>query len=309
MNFRRCRTSLLAAATVASAIVFVAAPAQASHVCGTVGTGWTAGVATTGTVSPATPNEWRSNHPSPGSHRVTLAPLDGYVLLDVRNGSCGALCSAYATPTAPATCDLTLTSPYPLVFVGVSYLGGSVTSDVNYAVTFVPTSLPELPGAGTECSDGADNDFDGATDYPNDGDCSSAADTTESPSPCPFLVAANVCASYATGSVYATYPVDWSPGTTMHAEAYVDRYQFVLPNGGTTTLPCVVLAVDSTSANACAQAGGTFVTRTATLLDNTVTEPNGSTPTTLTTLRICNANLVLTVEGAGISSFPGYTVC
>jgi hypothetical protein len=73
-----------------------------------------------------------------------------------------------------------------------------------------------------------------------------------------------------------------------------------LPNGGTVTLPCVVLVSGSTTVDPCAAAGGTYVATLETL-------STASTP--VATVRVCNADLVLTVDGIGINSFPAFVVC
>jgi hypothetical protein len=116
------------------------------------------------------------------------------------------------------------------------------------------------------------------------------------------------CAAYVTGSVTDSYPVTGPGATNVAVAGYVDLYRFTLPNGGVTTLPCVVLTA-GTSANACASAGGTFVSRTATLADTSVAAPTTSLTTPVATVRVCSATLVLTVNDVGINSFPAYAVC
>ena len=71
----------------------------------------------------------------------------------------------------------------------------------------------------------------------------------------------------------------------------------------------MVLGADTTTANPCAAAGGSFVNRVSLLVDQPVSEPVPMTGPPLATVRMCNAELMLTVNDTGITSFPAYTVC
>ncbi|MDQ1683917.1 MAG: hypothetical protein QOC82_654 [Frankiaceae bacterium] len=110
-----------------------------------------------------------------------------------------------------------------------------------------------------------------------------------------------VCASLTPTSLQGTYSVDTSSGSPGPAAGSIDTYQFVLPNGGIVTAPCVVLASGATTLDPCAAAGGRYVATVATL------STGSASP--LATVRICNANLALTVDGIGVNSFPAYTIC
>jgi hypothetical protein len=93
------------------------------------------------------------------------------------------------------------------------------------------------------------------------------------------------------------------PGSSVHVYGYVDLYRFNLPTT-TVTVPCVV----ASGVNPCATAGGTYISRVATLVDTYV---NVSTVTLqpLTSIGVCNASLTLTVDGIGINAAPAVTIC
>lgn len=98
-------------------------------------------------------------------------------------------------------------------------------------------------------------------------------------------------------------------GPQVHYAGYVDLYEFHLPTGGIVTLPCVTLVVESASPNPCETAGGVFVSRLETLVDRSpTTEQVDVRPPTIT-LGVCNAVLVATVDGIGVTSQPAYTLC
>ena len=74
------------------------------------------------------------------------------------------------------------------------------------------------------------------------------------------------------GQYYLSYPTASFDGPEHRVDGYVDDYRFTV-GGVTTTLACVQLQVDGVSANTCEAAGGTFVSRRATLVDAAVAEP------------------------------------
>lgn len=166
----------------------------------------------------------------------------------------------------------------------------------------------EIDLAAPQCRDGLDNDLDGATDYPNDPQCSDPDDPTEDASTSSCTTAGPpICVIVTTSGVVHSVALPVAiAGPGQYVVGAVDTYRFPLPTGGTTTVPCVVLTVDSTP-NACQAAGGTFVGRTATLVDRTESLP-GSTPP-LATVRVCTATYTLTVAGFGIDDFPAYALC
>jgi hypothetical protein len=159
-----------------------------------------------------------------------------------------------------------------------------------------------VPSVAPQCSDGVDNDLDGRTDYPDDPDCTSPSGALEAGAPgtsCPDVsVLVPVCVSYTPGTTRTPYTV-YAPTTAGGSVvAHVDRYQFTLPNGATTAVPCVV--VDGTP-DACSAAGGTYLDTMAAL------GPALSTP--VTTVYVCDANLVATADDLGLTSFPAYALC
>ncbi len=159
----------------------------------------------------------------------------------------------------------------------------------------------------TQCSDGVDNDGDGHTDFPGDPGCGSADDTTEGAS-CPPL-AGLVVACLDPGSLFAEYAVDdvsTSGGAAHEIAGYVDQYRFVVA-GVTVTLSCVQLVADGTDVNPCDAAGGTFVTRVTSLVQQP-TEPVVETER-LVSVEVCRAELTFTAAGNGIDSAPAYALC
>lgn len=70
-----------------------------------------------------------------------------------------------------------------IVFVQVALAPTAQYDDFLYFVAFPLTAQMSLGGGSTppECNDGIDNDGDGLVDYPDDPDCSSPLDDSESP--------------------------------------------------------------------------------------------------------------------------------
>lgn len=169
-----------------------------------------------------------------------------------------------------------------------------------------PTDVTEAPNPA--CSDGLDNDGDGLVDYPNDPGCSGVRDDSEGVA-CSTTAGITTCLGITAGSeiqrirVYSVAP---SGGPTHTIAGFIDVYQYKLPNNTTVNLPCVVLAGE-TPFNRCTAAGGTFVTRAATLVNQTISEPTQGPE--VTNAGICNAELVATVNDIGLASFPVYTLC
>lgn len=129
---------------------------------------------------------------------------------------------------------------------------------------------------------------------------------------CSTVAGVVACAALTAGTPVRSFSVPSvtvAPGAQHRVAGMIDLYRFELPNGGLVTLPCVVFGADTTTANPCAAAGGSFVNRVSLLLDQPVSEPVPTTGPPLATVRVCNAELVLTVNDIGITSFPAYTVC
>jgi hypothetical protein len=108
------------------------------------------------------------------------------------------------------------------------------------------------------------------------------------------------------GALYRTF------GTALagsHVAGYLDVYSFTTPGGGRVTLPCVVLVDGITTVDPCAGFGGTFSSRMQVLTETDMTEPAPDPDVPATTVDVCTADLVLTVEAIGITSTPAYTVC
>jgi hypothetical protein len=89
----------------------------------------------------------------------------------------------------------------------------------------------------------------------------------------------------------------------------VDAYRFVVPGGGTYTIPCVVLDSDVTGhVDPCAAAGGTFVEHRL-RLGTTVPEPNVEPNGEIAHVRVCTATWRVTVLGFGVEALPGLVLC
>lgn len=215
------------------------------------------------------------------SKRATIAAMGGGARLSVwtDGAECTQIyCEALTEPNGTATCPVPDEPSY--ILVGAS----ECCEDFSYVLAVtggVPPMQDRLPML---------------EDLPQPAECNPAA----------------ICVGLFPGDVVASFPVvvpGVGGGATHHIAGYVDVYRFVVPGGGTVTLPCPVLTVDTTI-NPCQQAGGTYVSRLATLANQDVSEPvigGGGDP--LTTIRICEATLVATVLGLGVESFPAFSVC
>lgn len=96
-------------------------------------------------------------------------------------------------------------------------------------------------------------------------------------------------------------------GPRQHVAGYLDLYKFTI-GGTSSTVACVGLLVDTVTVNPCALAGGTYVSRVTSLVDESADEPEG-TFGTLLSVAVCNATLRLTVAGVGVDSAAVYTLC
>lgn len=220
---------------------------------------------------------------------------------------------------------------------------GSTDYPADYGCTS-KTDATESPNP--QCADGLDNDADGRTDYPNDYGCTGYFDATESPNPqcsdgidndadgrtdhpadsgcggptdnsegvaCTTSSGIVVCAGISPGPEtpmrVTVYTPGTDPGPDHRVAGYVDLYRFVLPNGTTVSLPCVGLVADTVTVNPCV-GRGEYVQRLLTLVDEDVNQPDPDIEDQeVASVRICEAELVVTVNGIGIPSSPAYTLC
>jgi hypothetical protein len=208
---------------------------------------------------------------------------------------------------------------------------------------FAPNDTVTVTGIGP-CSDGVDNDGDGAVDYPADTGCANADDTTEAPNPqcsdgldndadgrvdgadtgctgprddsegvsCTTSTGITACIGLSSGTPFKTvtvYGEDLPPGTVHRVAGYLDVFRFRLPNSTTVNVPCVLLYSDGTWQDPCGSAGGVDIARTATLLDRSVAQPDPHVGAPLASVALCNAELVTTVNDIGIASAPAFTLC
>jgi len=197
---------------------------------------------------------------------------------------------------------------------GDTHLSGGTVWDCPPDDPPVAIPVPTPP----ECADGLDNDLDGHTDYPDDPDCWGPEADAEGlqapppgltgsavPRPCTTVDAVTACASLTPRTTIATYTV-YEPALsypTIYDAELVD-YDFALPNGGTVTLPCVVVR-NPLPANPCAAAGGTYAGHRLYL--STVVPREPYLPAAV--VGVCTADLTVTVNGDGVSSFPAYSIC
>jgi hypothetical protein len=174
----------------------------------------------------------------------------------------------------------------------------------TFAITTASVvALPATASAATACSDGFDNDRDGNVDYPADPGCASPADATEG-APCTLGVCVGISARDVIESVHVR-PDEVVPGSLLVVAGYVDLYRFTLPNGAVVNLPCAVLE-GTAGGNPCAMAGGSYVSRTATLVRDSVDVDEGPE---VATAGLCTGELQATADDIGIASAPAYTLC
>ena len=304
MKRRWMRTALVAVAAALISQAPMATPAQADGYCGGGETPFVG--ATAGTVDAYEYEDWYSTQ-SLGSTTITLDPDNYYSRLEVYTQYCNSqLCSNSYGYTL--TCTVNHSGPLSIRVSTIYYYETS-----TYTLTAVP-GVPN-PTVPPQCNDGLDNDLNGRTDYPSDSGCSSYSDNTESSPPaqsCSSVLGVPVCVIVETGSVYQSVTA-YGPRTTVTAThtvvGTVDIYSFPLATGGSVTLPCVVLSANTTTNNTCDEAGGTYVSRVATLVNQSVNQPGVAVDVPLATVRVCRAEYTITAAGIGVSDFPAYTLC
>jgi hypothetical protein len=286
-----------------SAVALSQAPMLTAHATGSCITPTPFVSTTSGTVGNG--GDWWLT-PGVGTTTITLQSDDATAFLQVSNASClDVLCevdSSYVLEcTVPYTGELT-------IVVGTVAYGHTM----NYTLTTTPTDPTTAPLP--QCSDNIDNDLNGQTDYPNDPGCATASDPIEASTPttCTDAAGVPVCVNVVNGEVVRTVtvaPVETSVGATHDVAGTVDIYKFALPTGGTTTVPCVVLSADSVPIDACRSAGGTFVSRVATLFDGSVNQPSASLGIPVGAINVCSAQVTITVAGVGVEDIPAYSIC
>lgn len=146
----------------------------------------------------------------------------------------------------------------------------------------------------------------GIVDYTVAG--SGTATLPPSAGPCTTTSGQTACASLTATTPYQTFTVNAPGANPTNVAGYVDAYAFTLPNSGVVTMPCVRLVTGSTTTDPCGSAGGTYVS-TLTSLSQTVAVPTTNLTATVVTVKVCNATVVLTVDGFGVNSFPAYAPC
>lgn len=171
-TLRTALASVLGTVLVSATMVGAASPASAAD-CGTAPR--LGAEARIGTLDATAPEMWWTHTIDADSRVVSLAMPVGSATLEVRDASCTTvLCTDRASARDTATCTLERAGD---VTIGVVGDPTGIVSDLPWVMAFVLDGLDVVPG----CRDQEDNDFDGATDYPNDPECTSADDNTESP--------------------------------------------------------------------------------------------------------------------------------
>jgi len=385
------RMRLRAAAMTALVVLGCVAPRAADAADDECGSGSAMGSTATGTMDSNDINDWWS-HTTSQHRRVTLT-ASGDLDLQVRAADCQTVLCFSQGPSSTEACSITTTGT--VWFAVVHWPPGSTTISYTLSVAEGPacqngadddadgaidypsdtgcsSSADTTEAPNPQCSDGADNDADGAVDYPadpscassrdasevpacddgvdNDGDgridypadpgCTQAVDEAESPDPqCGDGIDND-------GDGYADYPDDpgcsserddqegaecapvagivacitsgaevlrvdaVEPGNAQPVDVagYVDVYRFTAPGGASTSLPCVVLGVGATTANPCALAGGSFVSRMLALVETEVPAPV-SDGVVAGGIAVCAAELTLLVGDIGINSAPAFALC
>ncbi|HEU0129964.1 MAG TPA: hypothetical protein VFQ85_03105 [Mycobacteriales bacterium] len=273
--FQRLRAALLVPAVLVAAAVL---PSPAAHASGSCG--YPQGTITTyrmGTVYDyyyGSDQDWYAVD----STGVTLLGLTststtGVVYLDVWDATCGTVLCSTSTAMFAGDCNVTYTGR---MYVSLRASFGYYTySPVDYFLT--ATTAPAA--GGTDCS------------------------TTSG---------VQTCVTKTVGPVQQKLTL-YSPrvytAATHHAAGYVDVYRFPVAGGATATLPCVVLVANSTTQNPCADNDGTFVTRLAVLVDNTVNQPGVAVDVPLASVSVCSARYTVTVDSIGVENVPAYSIC
>jgi hypothetical protein len=134
------------------------------------------------------------------------------------------------------------------------------------------------------------------------------------PPPCniAYNASPSVCVSLIPRSDVQRFFVDQpQTGTSgsRHVVGAVDMYRMMLPTGGSATLPCVVLSVDSTETGGCDGLGWTFVSRVVNLVDTDVAQPSAGLGGPLASVGVCTGTLTATVAGFGVEDVPVNTLC
>lgn len=194
--------------------------------------------------------------------------------------------------SAQDSCTVDSESNYVVEVYGYSGAGG-------YTITFNGEPI-------STCNNGQDDDGDGNYDYPDDAGCSSLADATETGDCDPILTDVVVCLQ--AGRVILEEPVYLVGvvGGDDRIVGYLDTYHFTFFGVG-ANVPCVTLLVGGVEHSPCRDAGGAFVSRGPTLVDQAEPEVVPSGP--VVTVRVCEAELTATALGFGVTSAPAYTVC
>lgn len=160
------------------------------------------------------------------------------------------------------------------------------------------------------CQDGIDNDQDGRVDYPADPGCASVNDYDERPTCETVAGIASACISVGQEVLSRELRlISIEPGANHAVQGYVDGYRFLVPGVGSVVVPCVVLIMDGITANPCADAGGSFNHRAATLVEDTYAEPNPIDGAAVTTVAICEAEVAVLALEFGVDSFPALAPC
>jgi hypothetical protein len=293
----------VAALAVAALTSLAPAPVAAEAADDSCGAGLPFAGTAAGTVGRGDDADWRTHAAVPGSYLVTLTSGPSDADLVVGDGACGTLCDSAEDLGTLDRCTAT-TAGFGLT-IGVTSL--AKTFDAAYVVTVTPI---QAAAAATACNDDVDNDMDGAIDAPSDPGCSGPNDTSEDDPECSRAGASEVCAKVVVGDEREVLTTSGLTLKEYEVAGYLDVYRFGRPGGAHVDVPCVVLvAKPHGTANACRFAGGTFVTRTATLLHPVRSDVPRPPLAQVTYVRVCDAELTVTVDGHGPKSLPVVAPC
>jgi hypothetical protein len=163
--------ALVGAALVCAGLTVGIPPAYASQTCGTavdmVPGSTQMGTATVqGTTGTFERSDWWRHTGTPAPRTVTVSG-DNEIDLYVHDNCGNATPICQSAANGPDTCTVT---PSGDIFIEVR---------LRLPATFANYTLSVATPPPTQCSDGVDNDADGATDFPADRHCTSLSDPTE----------------------------------------------------------------------------------------------------------------------------------
>lgn len=296
--FRALTAFAVLATATAALVVAPAGTASAGRYCGS-GTAFTGTIS--GTLAPNQTQVWETDLVGTAEIGYRMSP--SYTTELSVNADSNGECSTRCWDTRATSGECT------------AYGVGSVVVRLwNRSATPVQFTLSERTPifSGPACDNDRDDDYDGAGDYPADSGCTSQFDPIEHDESggCTATAAGDACDVLSQGAVVTSADLvapDAALATGQSVRGYLDVYRFPVAGGASVTVPCVVLTAPRTL-NPCATGGGTFVSRTATLVDQTLPQPT-VTVRRLATVNVCDGRITVTVASIGVENVPILTPC